>query len=36
VQQLLFFKNIGVVGGLLVLASTGAGAWSLDAKKQAQ
>ena len=36
VQQLLFFKNVGVVGGLLVLASTGAGAWSLDAKKQAQ
>jgi putative oxidoreductase len=36
VQQLLFFKNIGVVGGLLVLVSSGAGAWSLDAKKQAQ
>lgn len=36
VQQLLFFKNIGVLGGLLVLASTGAGAWSLDAQKQAQ
>ena len=35
VQQLLFFKNIGVIGGLLVLASSGAGAWSLDAKKQA-
>jgi putative oxidoreductase len=36
VQQLLFFKNIGVIGGLLVLAASGAGAWSLDAKKQAQ
>jgi putative oxidoreductase len=36
VQQLLFFKNIGVIGGLLVLASSGAGAWSLDAKKAAQ
>ena len=36
VQQLLFFKNIGVIGGLLVLASSGAGAWSLDAKKQAE
>ena len=36
VQQLLFFKNIGVVGGLLVLVSTGAGAWSLDARKQVQ
>lgn len=35
VQQLLFFKNIGVIGGLLVLAASGAGAWSLDAKKQA-
>ena len=36
VQQLLFFKNIGVIGGLLVLASSGADAWSLDAKKEAQ
>jgi putative oxidoreductase len=36
VQQLLFFKNIGVIGGLLVLVSSGAGAWSLDAKKEAQ
>jgi putative oxidoreductase len=36
VQQLLFFKNIGVIGGLLVLASSGAGAWGLDAKKQVQ
>jgi putative oxidoreductase len=36
VQQLLFFKNIGVIGGLLVLASSGACAWSLDAKKEAQ
>jgi len=33
VTQLLFFKNIGVVGGLLVLAAAGAGAWSLDARK---
>ena len=36
VQQLLFVKNMGVVGGLLVLASSGAGAWSMDAKKAAQ
>lgn len=36
VQQLLFFKNIGVIGGLLVLASSGAGAWSLDAQQQAK
>jgi len=35
VQQLLFFKNIAVVGGLLTLAAHGAGAWSLDAKRGA-
>lgn len=34
VQQLMFYKNIGIVGGLLVLAAHGAGAWSLDAKRQ--
>ncbi|WP_333845452.1 DoxX family protein [Limnohabitans sp.] len=34
-QQLLFFKNVGVMGGLLLLVSSGAGAWSLDAKKEA-
>ena len=33
VQQLMFFKNIAVVGGLLVLAAHGAGAWSLDARR---
>lgn len=33
VQQLMFMKNIAVVGGLLILAAWGAGAWSLDAKK---
>lgn len=32
-QQLLFFKNIAVAGGLLVLASHGAGAWSVDARR---
>ncbi len=32
-QQLMFFKNIAVVGGLLVLAAHGAGAWSLDARR---
>lgn len=35
VQQLMFFKNIAVVGGLLVLAAHGAGAWSVDAKRKA-
>ncbi len=33
VQQLMFFKNLGVVGGLLALAAAGAGAWSLDARR---
>ena len=32
VTQLLFFKNIGVVGGLLTLAAWGAGDWSMDAR----
>ena len=35
VTQLLFFKNIAVVGGLLTLAAWGAGAWSLDARRKA-
>lgn len=34
-QQLMFYKNIAVVGGLLVLAAHGAGAWSVDARRQA-
>lgn len=33
VQQLMFFKNIGVAGGLLGLAAFGAGGWSLDARR---
>ena len=32
VTQLLFFKNIGVTGGLLAIAAFGAGGWSLDAR----
>ncbi len=35
VQQLMFFKNIAVVGGLLTLAAWGAGGWSLDARRAA-
>lgn len=35
VQQLLFYKNIAVVGGLLTLAAFGGGAWSLDARRAA-
>jgi putative oxidoreductase len=33
VQQLMFFKNIAVVGGLLALVSVGAGSLSIDGRK---
>lgn len=33
VQQLMFFKNIAIVGGLLVLAAQGPGQLSLDARR---
>lgn len=32
-QQLLFNKNLGVVGGLLALSVAGAGVWSMDGKR---
>lgn len=32
-QQQAFFKNIAVVGGLLLITAFGAGGWSLDAKQ---
>ena len=32
IQQLMFFKNVGVVGGLLVLGAWGAGAWSVEGR----
>jgi putative oxidoreductase len=35
IPQLLFFKNIAVVGGLLTLAAWGAGAWSVDGRRKA-
>ncbi len=34
--QRLFFKNIAVIGGLLILASLGAGGISMDAHKKDQ
>jgi putative oxidoreductase len=36
IAQLLFFKNIAVMGGLLVLASAGAGSFSIDGCKEAK
>ena len=30
-QQLMFWKNVGLFGGLLLLAATGGGRWSVDA-----
>jgi putative oxidoreductase len=36
IQQLLFFKNIAVIGGLLVLASSGAGKFSIDGFKDSK
>jgi putative oxidoreductase len=35
VTQLLFWKNIAIVGGLLGFAAHGAGDWSADARKAA-
>ncbi len=35
-QQLLFYKNIAVVGGLLILAAHGAGQFSVDCKRANQ
>lgn len=34
-QQLMFFKNMAIAGGLLVLAAFGAGSLSIDGRKQA-
>ncbi len=35
VQQLMFFKNIAITGGLLAFAAFGAGAFSVDARRKA-
>ena len=35
-QFILFFKNLAMAGGFLVLAANGAGAWSVDAKRRSQ
>jgi len=34
-QMIHFMKNIAITGGFLVLAMTGAGAWSLDGRRGA-
>lgn len=34
VPQLLFSKNMAVIGGLLVLAAFGAGGWSVDGQRR--
>lgn len=33
-QQMMFWKNIAITGGLLGFAAFGAGAWSIDARRQ--
>jgi len=33
IPQLLFYKNMAVIGGLLTIAAWGAGAWSVDAPR---
>lgn len=33
-QQLMFFKNIAITGGLLAFAAFGAGAFSVDARRK--
>lgn len=33
-QSILFMKNLAIAGGFLVLAAHGAGAWSLDARRE--
>ncbi len=35
IQQIMFFKNVAITGGLLMLTAFGAGAWSVDARRGA-
>ncbi len=35
VQHIMFFKNMAIAGGLLMVAAFGAGAWSMDARRSA-
>ncbi len=35
VQHIMFFKNMAIAGGLLMLTAFGAGAWSVDARRGA-
>jgi putative oxidoreductase len=32
-QQILFLKNVSIAGGFLLLVARGAGAWSIDARR---
>ena len=34
-QQMMFFKNMAIVGGLFSIAAFGGGAWSVDGKRRA-
>jgi putative oxidoreductase len=33
-QQILLLKNVSIAGGFLLLVARGAGAWSLDARRE--
>lgn len=35
-QAIMFWKNVAIAGGLLLLVANGAGRWSLDARQQAR
>ena len=35
VEQIMFFKNVAIAGGLFMLTAFGPGAWSVDAKRSA-